>query len=86
MIRKFMRYTFPKILDALFILSNIAVILMAIMNAQTASRFIGGGSWFMTFAISACLGVIGVIVGFGVIYVLLDIRDSLKNDSIKSVD
>jgi len=76
MIRELMRLTFPKIMDALFVLALVGVLVMAIMYAQAAS-FMGMGQGFTTFIVTLCLGILAVIVSFGVIYVLLDIRDSL---------
>jgi len=72
MIRSFMRVTFPKLIDILFILSLIGNFLAAIMMAS----FLGSFS-FLTFIVSLLSGTLGIVLLFGGIYVLFDIRDTL---------
>ena len=80
MIKNFMRVTFPKLLDLFVILSFIGCFLMSIVSAViTASSGAGVVAGFFAFLLSLCLGAIGIVVWFGVIYVLLDIRDSLQH-------
>ena len=78
MIKNFMCSTFPKIIDILVILSFIGVFIGAIAYAIIAGQFGGVASGILTFMLSLVLGAVGVIIFFGAIYTLLDIRDSLK--------
>lgn len=76
MIRNFMRVTFPKVLDILFILSIIGVM---IASFSAGSNMFQSPFFSFTAFIAVLLpGVVGAIVAFGVIYVLLDIRDALQ--------
>lgn len=72
MIRTFMRATFPMLINVLFVLS----LLGAIIGAWALASGWGGFS-FVRFLMSLVLGISGVILLFGSIYVLLDIRDTL---------
>ena len=66
--RAFMRTAFPLLVNILCILSIIGVFIIATAFAD----MIGGGSFLILF-----IGMVVVVLSFGVIYVLLDIRDSL---------
>lgn len=76
MIRNFMRVTFPKLLDILFVLSAVGVLIAAFSAGSIASQMYG--SFFISFISVLLPGLVGVVVGFGVLYVLLDIRDGLE--------
>lgn len=71
MIRSFMRFTFPKILDVLFILCAVVVVLYAVVIAITTGSMLG-------FLLTLLVGAISIIMAFGTLYVLLDIRDALN--------
>lgn len=75
MIRKFMRATFPKIIDIAFVLSFVALFIGAIAAANMSYNFSIG-----TFLSILCVGGVGIVLTFGFIYILLDIRDSLQKD------
>jgi len=80
MIKNFMRVTFPKLLDIFVIVSFIGCVLLSILYAGIiTSSGAGVVAGFFVFLLSLCLGTVGIIVSFGVIYVLLDIRDSLQH-------
>ena len=74
--KKFVRDTFPKLIDFLFLLSIAAVAVAAALSALGAS-YGGLFSAVIAFLITFCIGIVGVIVSFGVVYTLLDIRDTL---------
>jgi hypothetical protein len=79
MIRDFMRVRFPQLIDGLFVLSAIGLCLSAIIYggvAWAAGGFLAG---FFTFIAVLFFGVLSLILMFGMIYVLLDMRDSLRN-------
>lgn len=77
MIRNFMRVTFPKVLDSLFILGIVGVIIAAYAVGSAAQQYVG--FQFMAFISVLLPGVIGIIVVVGVIYILMDIRDALQD-------
>ncbi|MCL1889790.1 MAG: hypothetical protein FWF99_04725, partial [Desulfovibrionaceae bacterium] len=64
---------FPKIIDIMFVASLVVVLIVA--AGMAASPF--GGA--ISFLITLCAGVLGIIISFGVIYLLIDIRDLLQN-------
>lgn len=72
MIRAFMRQWFPRVLDITFVISVIGVFLPGffIMSQPISGGFLLG---------LACIvgGLITVIMLYGALYVLLDIRDAL---------
>jgi len=72
-----MHVTFPKILDLLFVISIITVFITALSTAITAASY-AYKSGFLVFFSVFVPGIVGVIVAFGTIYVLLDIRDNLQ--------
>lgn len=74
MIRNFMRVTFPKILDILFILSIIGVVIAA-FSAGSITVYHFSFTVFISVLLPGCMGS---IVAFGIVYVLLDIRDALQ--------
>jgi len=76
MIRKFMRATFPKIIDITFVLSFVALFIGAIAMAN----MMGMGFSIVTFLLTFFIGGMGIVLTFGFIYILLDIRDSLQKD------
>ena len=72
MIMAFMRQWFPRVLDITFVLSVIGVFL--------SGFFIGSQMWRGGFLVGLCCilgGLITVIMLYGAIYTLLDIRDAL---------
>lgn len=71
MIRKFLRKTFPLLLDVLFALSGIFLVIFSIITGFTAG--------FFAFIGALIGGGITLILSFGTIYLLLDIRDALEN-------
>ena len=73
MIRAFMRVTFSKWIDILFVLSFIGTFL----TAWTMARAMGGFS-FLTFIATLLSGIAGIVLLFGGIYLLLDIRDGFR--------
>jgi len=75
MIKNFIRVTFPKVLDVFVALSFVGCLLLSLCYGG----LVGGLPGFFVFLCSLFMGTIGIIVGYGVIYVLLDIRDSLQN-------
>jgi hypothetical protein len=77
MIRKFMRGTFPKVLDILFAISVVGVVIAAFSAGSAQGALLGRFS-FMGFITALIPGGIGVIFVFGVMYILLDIRDALQ--------
>lgn len=77
MIRKFMRITFPKVLDALFILGIVGVAIAAYAVGSAARQYMGFN--FAAFISILIPGIVGIIVAVGVIYILLDIRDALQS-------
>ena len=79
MIRTFMKTVFPRILDILFITSEIGVIVSAVL-AGNISRY-SYGSFFLPFISTLIIGTVGVIAAFGVLYLLLDIRDALNTNN-----
>lgn len=76
MIRNFMRVTFPKVLDILFISSVVGVVIAAFLAGSISSQMYQG--FFIPFISLLFPGIVSVVVAFGVIYVLLDIRDALQ--------
>lgn len=70
MIRSFMRVTFPKVIDILFIISVFFVVMGAFFSLASGSLLVCLSVLFA--------GAVSVVLGFGVIYVLLDIRDALQ--------
>ena len=77
-IRSFMRVVYPTIIDILFVISVIAVFIWALILAVGAGRFGDFGMALLAFFGTCIGGLIGVILTFGMIYVMLDIRDSLQ--------
>ncbi len=69
MIRAFMRSAFPKLLDILFVIGAAGVLLVAFSALAAAG--------FLSFLSTLIGGGISLILGFGVVYLLLDIRDGL---------
>ena len=79
MIRDFMRVTFPEALDILFVFSIIGVVIAAFTAGSTMLQYSDGSFLFIPFLSVLLTGIIGVVVAFGVIYALLDIRDALQD-------
>jgi len=74
MIRNFMRAFFPKLIDVFFMLSLLSVLIGAVAAAQNPY---GGG--IVLFLAVAVAGAVLVTLAFGGIYVLLDIRDGIRD-------
>lgn len=83
MIRKLMKTTFPRILDIAFVTSLGAVIVAAMSAGIAVSRY-SFGNFFYPFISTLFIGLVGVVLAFGVAYLLLDIRDALtsKNNNL----
>lgn len=75
MIRNFILGSFPKILDVVFVISLLVVFMSAV---GAAIRF-----GFISFLITLVAGSCALVLSFGVIYILLDIRDTLERNSPK---
>lgn len=74
MIRAFMRQWFPRVLNIMFVLSVIGVLIPGFfIMSQPAYRY--GG--FLVGLGCIVGGLITVIMLYGALYVLLDIRDAL---------
>lgn len=74
MIRAFMRQWFPRVLNIMFVISVIGVCLPGFFIMSQPSYMYGG------FLVGLCCivgGLITVIMLYGALYVLLDIRDAL---------
>jgi len=78
MIKNFMSTAFSKLLDIFVILCFIGVFIGAITYAIIIGNNVGMVAGIFTFLLTLCFGAVIVIVWFGIIYILLDIRDSLK--------
>ena len=78
MIRNYMRTFFPKLVDILFVLTIIGVLIWAATMAKSVGTF-NAVAGFGTFLVTAIGGIVGSTLSFGVIYLLLDIRDSLQD-------
>ena len=76
MIRTFMRVTFPRLIDILFVLSLIGTVIAAFAFAGIASNFSFSYA-FLMFITTIISGFVSVLLIFGGIYVLFDIRDTL---------
>lgn len=76
MIRNFMRHNLPHVMDILFIISIIGVAIAAYSVGYNFTR--DGASFLIPFISVLLPGVVGVIVAFGIFFVLLDIRDVLQ--------
>jgi len=77
MIRTFFRATFPKILDVLFMVSAVGIVFAAFSFSPPIQyvEFATVAKIFLTILIG---GLVSIVLFFGVIYALLDIRDSLE--------
>jgi len=78
-IRKFMRTTFPPIIDISFILSFVSLLFVSIStNYRAGSAYYSTSFNIENFLLYLGGGSIAIILLFGFIYILLDIRDSLQ--------
>lgn len=68
-----MRVMFPKILDILFIISVSGVVIAAYSAGAASYKFS-----FAIFIPMLLIGLVSATMAFGIIYVLLDIRDALQ--------
>ena len=85
MIKNFMRTAFSKLLDIFVILCFVGVFIGAMTYAIIMGGHVGVVAGIFTFLLTLCFGAVSVIVWFGIIYILLDIRDSSLEirDSLK---
>lgn len=74
MIKKFLIPIFEKLLDIIFLLSALGVVVSAIMAAINYHSVL----FFFTSLIG---GLILLIISFGIIYILLDIRAEVKKSN-----
>lgn len=68
MIRDFMRFTFPAVLDILFILSIIGVLIAAFSAFAMSPGFFMALLPFISVLVP---GIVGVVVAFGVIFAMV---------------
>ena len=73
MIRAFMRVTFSKLIDILFVLGFAVTFIGAWMSASAM-----GGFSLLAFIVALLSGTAGLVLLFGLVYLLLDIRDGFQ--------
>lgn len=78
MIRSLFRFWFPKLLNVLFILSILFVVIGAF---SLSSNPYNGRFMPMVFLPSLVGGIAATMCIFGVVYILLDIRDAVEKHS-----
>ena len=70
MVKNLMLTLFPKVLDIIFII----VLAFVVLGALGAGVTVG----FVAFLSTLIGGILSLVIGFGMIYIQLDIRDTLK--------
>lgn len=80
MIRSWLSNIFENFLNIAFILSAIGIVIFALAAGVSAGSGYGGSvvTGFMTTVVTLIVGGIFLVLSYGLIYVQLDIRASLK--------
>lgn len=81
MVRKLMRTFFPFLLDISFWVCAVGVFIFGINIMSTSSMY--GQTMFWSGLAVIVFGWCAIILSYGVIYILLDIRDTLAADQNK---
>ncbi|MBZ2172054.1 hypothetical protein [Nitratidesulfovibrio sp. SRB-5] len=76
MIRRWLMRIFPKLLDVGFVVGLIGAVGFAVGAGMLDKK--GGGFAFLPFFSLLFIGLSGVVVSFGPLYLLLEVRDLVR--------
>ncbi|MDR3044946.1 MAG: hypothetical protein LBU75_11910 [Desulfovibrio sp.] len=79
MIRRWLMRIFPKLLDVGFVLGLIGAVGVATFAGLANPK--GDGFAFIPFFMTLFFGLSGMVVSFGSLYLLLDIRDAVRGQA-----
>lgn len=83
MIRKRVAKMFPRVVDVCFVLGMLVVVAVAV-GAGLKDASGNSGFAYLSFGVTLVVGLLGLLLTFGSIYIQLDVRDAVREMAQRS--